>query len=53
MSYLRLLIAAGPVLAGPFEDGVAAHARQDYATALRLMRPLAQGGHASQSDGTT
>ena len=41
-----LVLMAGPALAGPFEDGVAAHTRQDYATALRLWRPLAIGGDA-------
>jgi len=38
---------AAPVAAGPFEDGIAAHNRGDYATALRLWRPLADQGHAS------
>jgi hypothetical protein len=33
-------------VAGPFEDGLAAHDRGDYATALRLWRPLAEQGHA-------
>lgn len=52
MRYLRLLIAtlvlaAGPVLAGPLEDGDSAFARKDYATALKLWRPLATGGNAS------
>ena len=32
--------------AGPFEDGLAAHSRGDYATALSLLRPLAAQGHA-------
>ena len=35
---------AGPVAAGPFDDGVAAFDRKDYATALRLWRPLAAQG---------
>jgi Sel1 repeat len=38
--------AAVPVTAGPFEDAVAAHGRGDYATALRLWRPLADQGNA-------
>ena len=51
MRYLRLLIAGllfatGAVLAGPFEDGLGAYLRKDYATALRLWRPLAIKGHA-------
>ena len=33
-------------VAGPFEDGLAAHERGDYATALRLWRPLAEQGTA-------
>ena len=50
MSYLRLLIAAllfaaGPALAGPYEDGLAAYNRGDYKTAMRAWRPLAQSGN--------
>jgi uncharacterized protein len=41
------LSLAAPVAAGPFEDGVAARAYGDYATALRLLRPLANQGHAA------
>jgi TPR repeat protein len=40
---------AGSVAAGPVEDAaaaVAAHKRGDYATALRLIRPLADQGDA-------
>jgi uncharacterized protein len=40
---------AGSVAAGPAEDAaaaVAAHKRGDYATALRLIRPLADQGDA-------
>ncbi len=29
-----------------FEDGVAAYERDDYPTALRLLRPLAEYGHS-------
>jgi TPR repeat protein len=53
MGLLKLLLvlltcsAAVPAVAGPFEDGVAAYRRGDYATALRLYRPLADGGSAS------
>jgi uncharacterized protein len=39
----------GPVAAGPVEDAtaaVAAYQRGDYATVLRLMRPLAERGNA-------
>src|SRR6266481_3215484 len=37
---------AAPVAAGTFEDAVDAHARGDYAKALRLIRPLANDGDA-------
>jgi uncharacterized protein len=51
MRYLRLLIvaavvAAGPVLADALDDGTAAYEGQEYATALRLFRPLATKGDA-------
>ena len=36
----------GAATAGPFEDGVAAYQRGDYATAMQLFRPLAEGGDA-------
>ena len=42
-----LLSLAAPVAAGPFEDATAAYNRGDYATALRLLRPLADQGDAS------
>jgi len=35
---------AAPLAAGTFEDAVDAHARGDYAKALRLIRPLANDG---------
>src|SRR5450755_4734429 len=38
---------AAPLAAGTFEDAVDAHARGDYAKALRLIRPLANDGDAS------
>src|ERR1700752_3176748 len=44
-----LAIASGlslPSLAGPNEDALAAHARGDYATAVRLWRELAEKGDA-------
>jgi len=40
-----VLSIAAPVAAGPLEDGVAAYERSDYATALRLLRPLADQGN--------
>ena len=49
----RLLIAAGLLampmsgaLAGPWEDGMAAYNRGDYAPAIELFRPLARAGNA-------
>jgi Sel1 repeat len=36
---------ATPVVAGPLEDANAAIKRRDYATALRLIRPLAEQGN--------
>ena len=38
---------AGAVAAGPFEDATAAYTKGDYATALRLIRPLAARGDAN------
>jgi hypothetical protein len=40
------LSMAGGALAGPLEDAEAAHGRRDYATALRLWRPLTDQGNA-------
>jgi uncharacterized protein len=40
-------VLAAPVSAGPFDDGVAAYGRGDYATAMRLWRPLADLGEAA------
>src|ERR1035437_4768893 len=41
-----LLLSLQPAWAGDLEDGVAAYKRGDYATVLRLWRPLAQSGNA-------
>src|SRR6516164_5500291 len=43
--YLAVSFAAS-VVAGPFEDGTAAYGKGDYATALLLLRPLAEQGLA-------
>lgn len=43
---ILVLSLAVPMLAGPFEDAVLAHDKGDYATALRLFRPLANQGNA-------
>jgi TPR repeat protein len=53
MRLLKLLLvllvwaAAVPAVAGPFEDGADAYRTGDYATALRLWRPLADAGNAN------
>lgn len=51
MRLLKLLLvvfvcAAGPAVAGPYEDGNAAYQKGDHSTALRLWRPLAEQGDA-------
>jgi uncharacterized protein len=38
---------AGSVTAEPFKEAAAAYEKRDYATALRLMRPLAEQGDAT------
>ena len=48
---LAIMAMAVPANAGPFEDGLAAYRRDDYATALKFWRPLAeQGGALAQSN---
>jgi TPR repeat protein len=47
VTVLLSLSLAAPVQAGQFDDGSAAYNRGDYATALRLWRPLAEQGNAS------
>ena len=39
-----MLALAVPANAGPFEDGLAAYRRDDYAAAMHLWRPLAEQG---------
>ena len=41
------LSLAAPVLAGPWEDAEDTYIRKDYATAMRLMRPLAEQGQTN------
>jgi TPR repeat protein len=43
---LAIMALAVPVNAGPFEEGLAAYRRDDYATALKFWRPLAEQGDA-------
>jgi TPR repeat protein len=56
MRLLKMLVvlcicAAGPAVAGPHEDAYAAYTKGDYATALRLLRPLADQGDAGAQNG--
>ena len=45
-----LLALIGLAAAGPLEDGQAAYQKGDYATALQILRPLAeQGNPAAQT----
>jgi uncharacterized protein len=44
---ILLLGFAAPAAAGPLEDADAAVRRRDYATAVRLVRPLAEQGDAN------
>jgi TPR repeat protein len=46
VALLLCLSLAAPAAAGPFEDGLAAYEHGDYATALQLLRPLAEQGNA-------
>jgi len=39
------LLNTTAVLAGPWEDGMAAYNRGDYVPAIRLFRPLAEAGN--------
>jgi S1-C subfamily serine protease len=48
---IAIFVVVGSAIAGPFEDGVAAYTRRDYATALRLLRPLADQGQADAQVG--
>jgi|SRR5208282_252611 len=43
-SIILALNFVAPVAAGPLEDGNAAYKRRDYATAMRILRPLANQG---------
>lgn len=38
------LALAGPVITGPWEDAKVAYDRQDYAAAVRILRPIADQG---------
>jgi TPR repeat protein len=43
---IGVFTCGGPVVAGPFEDGLAAYEGGNNAAALRLFLPLAEQGHA-------
>ena len=43
---LVLVIIEGAAVAGPYEDGFAAYQHDDYTTAYRLWRPLADQGNS-------
>jgi hypothetical protein len=43
---MAILVVVGTAMAGPFEDAARAYDSGDYATAIRLYRPLADQGHA-------
>jgi TPR repeat protein len=45
LASLTLAAIAGAAFAGPFEDAAAAYKSQDYATAYRLYRSLADSGN--------
>jgi|SRR5579859_7539621 len=45
-TFLCLLASAAPVAAGQMEDELDAESRGDWATAIKLLRPLAEGGNA-------
>jgi uncharacterized protein len=40
------LMLAETAIAGPLEDARAAHGNGDYATAIRIFRPMAENGDA-------
>jgi TPR repeat protein len=44
---ILVLTFATPMAAGPLEDGYAAYQRGDFATAMQIMRPLADQGHVT------
>jgi uncharacterized protein len=50
LTALMLVVTARAAIAGSWEDAVAAHLRGDYATTLRLLRPLADQGLAKAQE---
>ena len=51
MLALSCAVNSGASIAGPLEDSLAAYDRGDYATAVRLLRPLADQGNAQAQNG--
>jgi len=47
LAFAFFIACCAPVRAGDYEDGVAAFDQGDYATALALLRPLADQGNAN------
>ena len=46
-AFILFFLHLVPVAAGPLEDAEAAIKRRDYATATRIIRPLAESGDAT------
>jgi TPR repeat protein len=44
---ISVLVCGGPLIAGPFEEGLTAYEAGKHAAALRLFLPLAEEGHAA------
>jgi len=44
------IAAVNSAAAGSYEEAIAAYERADYATAMRLLRPLAEQGNADAQD---
>ena len=51
MLALSCTVNSGVIFASPLEDSLAAYDRGDYATAVRLLRPLADQGNAQAQNG--
>jgi TPR repeat protein len=47
LTFVGVFCLTKPLQAGPLEDGGAAYERGNYATALRLFKPLAEQGDAA------
>ena len=47
IAFAAIVLWAVPSSAAPYDEAFAAYQKGDYATALKLMRPLAEKGDAS------